>query len=114
MLGLGDTRVPYIPRQIFAATDLIIVTEGIRQRQNILLLGPRGSGKTSLAQAAADQLKRPLATVPCHTGAGAELLLGQWVPRTDGAGYRWMDGVLTRAVRRGQVCLLDEVNALKP
>ncbi len=106
--------MPYITRKIFSATDLTIVTEGIRQQQNILLLGPRGSGKTSLARAAAEQLGRTLATVPCHTGAGAELLLGQWVPRTDGTGYRWMDGVLTRAVRCGQVCLLDEVNALKP
>jgi MoxR-like ATPase len=41
-------------------------------------------------------------------------MLGQWIPRKDGGGYQWMDGILTAAVRHGKVCLLDEVNSLKP
>ena len=104
----------YIQRRFFTKTDVDILADGIKNQQNIMLLGPRGTGKSSLAEAAAVELKRKFCYIPCHTGASTEALIGQWIPNPSGTGYVWMDGVLTNAVRTGKVCLLDEVNSLKP
>ncbi len=104
----------YISRKYFDKSDVDILMDGIKAHQNILLLGPRGTGKSSLANEAAKRLNRTYCYVPCHTGATTEALIGQWIPNPKGNGYVWMDGVLTRAVRVGKVCLLDEINSLKP
>lgn len=104
----------YIARKYHDKTDVDILVDGIKNRQNCLLLGPRGTGKSSLAADVALRLDRVYCYVPCHTGATSEALIGQWIPNPKGEGYVWMDGVLTRAVRKGHVCLLDEVNSLKP
>jgi nitric oxide reductase NorQ protein len=104
----------YICRKYHDKADVEILMDAIKARQNSLLLGPRGTGKSSLANEAAKRLKREYCYVPCHTGATPEALIGQWIPNPSGAGYIWMDGVLTRAVRVGKVCLLDEINSLKP
>ena len=103
----------YIPRILFTVPDTTICTDAIKAGQHVLLLGPRGCGKTSLAQAVAEHLGRQLITVPCHVGASSESLIGQWVPRPDGQGFQWMDGLITSAVRHGHLVLLDEVNVLK-
>ena len=104
----------YISRKYHDKSDIEILSDGIKAGQNILLLGPRGTGKSSLAAETAKRLKREYCYVPCHTGATPENLIGQWIPNPTGAGYVWMDGILTRAVRMGKVCLLDEINSLKP
>lgn len=104
----------YIARKYHDKTDVAILMDGIKNGQNALLLGPRGTGKSSLANVVAERLGRKFCYVPCHTGATAEVLIGQWIPNPKGQGYVWMDGVLTSAVRNGHICLLDEVNSLKP
>jgi nitric oxide reductase NorQ protein len=104
----------YINRVIFDKYDTDILVDAAKAKQNVLILGPRGLGKTTLAECAADILGQRLVTVPCHTGARAENLIGQWVPNQQGAGYVWMDGLITQAVRNGHVLFLDEVNSLKP
>lgn len=104
----------YLARKYFDKLDVDIVADAIKNKQNVLLLGPRGTGKSSLAQVAADILGIKYSYIPCHTGATAEALLGQWIPKKEGGGYQWMDGVLTSAVRHGKICLLDEVNSLRP
>jgi MoxR-like ATPase len=104
----------YISRKYHDKNDVDIVADAMVAHQNVLLLGPRGTGKSSLAAEAAKKLKRGYCYIPCHTGATPEALIGQWIPNPKGGGYVWMDGVLTRAVRAGKVCLLDEVNSLKP
>lgn len=104
----------YIARKYHDKTDVDILMDGIRNKQNCLLLGPRGTGKSSLAADVALRLGQHYYYVPCHTGATSEALIGQWIPNPQGQGYVWMDGVLTAAVRNGHICLLDEVNSLKP
>ncbi len=104
----------YIARKYHDKTDVDILQDAVRNKQNCLLLGPRGTGKSSLAADVALRLDLPYCYIPCHTGATSEALIGQWIPNPKGVGYVWMDGILTRAVRKGYICLLDEVNSLKP
>ena len=53
------------------------------------------------------RLKRPLVTISCHDDLTASDLIGRFLIRHDGTA--WQDGPLTRAVREGAICYLDEV-----
>lgn len=73
----------------------------------ILLKGPTGCGKTRFVQSMAAELNRPLITVACHEDLTAGDLVGRFLLR--GGETRWEDGPLTRAVRTGAICYLDEI-----
>ena len=53
------------------------------------------------------RLKRPLITVSCHDDLTSSDLVGRYL--IVGGETRWTDGPLTRAVRCGGICYLDEV-----
>ncbi len=73
----------------------------------LLIKGPTGCGKTRFITHMAKKLGRPLYTVSCHDDLTASDLIGRHLIG-DGATY-WNDGPLTRAVREGAICYLDEV-----
>ncbi len=73
----------------------------------VLIKGPTGCGKTRFVQYMAHKLKLPLYTVACHDDLSATDLVGRHLIGTDGTW--WQDGPLTRAVREGGICYLDEV-----
>ena len=72
-----------------------------------LLKGPTGCGKTRFVDHMAARLGRPLYTVACHDDLSAADLIGRYLLR--GGATEWADGPLTRALREGAVCFLDEV-----
>lgn len=73
----------------------------------LLIKGPTGCGKTRFVSYMADQLKLPLYTIACHDDLTASDLVGRHLI---GAGNTvWSDGPLTKAVREGGICYLDEV-----
>jgi nitric oxide reductase NorQ protein len=73
----------------------------------MLIKGPTGCGKTRFIQHMAVRLGRPLYTVACHDDLTAADLVGRHL--IGDAGTYWSDGPLTRAVREGAICYLDEV-----
>ncbi|GGC17753.1 CbbQ/NirQ/NorQ/GpvN family protein [Marivita lacus] len=73
----------------------------------LLLKGPTGCGKTRFVEHMAARLGRPLYTVACHDDLSAADLIGRYLLR--GGATEWIDGPLTRAVREGAICYLDEV-----
>lgn len=94
------------------------------QRIPVLLKGPTGAGKTRFVEYMAYKLGRPitkvssrtgeeaehrmpLITVACHEDLTASDLVGRYLLDVDGT--RWVDGPLTRAVKVGAICYLDEV-----
>lgn len=87
-------------------------------RLPVLLKGPTGCGKTRFVEHMAWRLFRqadtarralptPLITVACHEDLTATDLVGRYL--LSGDETVWMDGPLTRAVRTGALCYLDEV-----
>jgi len=78
-----------------------------RNQLPMLLKGPTGCGKTRFVEHMAARLGRPLYTVACHDDLTAADLVGRHLIG-DGSTY-WNDGPLTRAVREGAICYLDEV-----
>ncbi|WNC68373.1 CbbQ/NirQ/NorQ/GpvN family protein [Thalassotalea nanhaiensis] len=73
----------------------------------ILIKGPTGCGKTRFIEHMAKKLNKPLYTVACHDDLTAADLVGRHLIGADGT--YWQDGPLTRAVREGGICYLDEV-----
>ncbi|WP_420006209.1 CbbQ/NirQ/NorQ/GpvN family protein [Arenibacterium sp. LLYu02] len=73
----------------------------------LLLKGPTGCGKTRFVEHMAARLGLPLHTVACHDDLSAADLIGRYLLK--GGETVWVDGPLTRAVREGGICYLDEV-----
>ncbi len=78
-----------------------------RQGLALVLKGPTGCGKTRFVEAMAYDLGRSLITVACHDDLTTADLVGRYLLRGDET--VWVDGPLTRAVREGAICYLDEV-----
>lgn len=73
----------------------------------LLLKGPTGCGKTRFVEHMAARLGKQLYTVACHDDLSASDLIGRYLLK--GGETVWVDGPLTRAVREGGICYLDEV-----
>ncbi len=73
----------------------------------VMLTGPTGCGKTRLVEHMAAVVKRPLITVTCHDDLTSTDLVGRFLVRA--GDVEWVDGPLTRAVRNGAICYLDEI-----
>lgn len=78
-----------------------------RNRLPVLIKGPTGVGKTRFVAHMAARLGLPLHSVACHDDLTAADLVGRHL--IQGGETRWQDGPLTRAVREGGICYLDEV-----
>ncbi|OMC47446.1 AAA family ATPase [Mycolicibacterium fortuitum] len=84
-----------------------VFAAAFRQQLPVLLKGPTGCGKTRFVEAMAHEMGRPLITVACHDDLTTADLVGRFLLR--GGETEWVDGPLTRAVREGAICYLDEV-----
>jgi nitric oxide reductase NorQ protein len=73
----------------------------------ILIKGPTGCGKTRFIEAMGEELGREVYTVVCHDDLSAADLVGRHL--IDENGTYWQDGPLTKAVRNGGICYLDEI-----
>src|SRR5438034_7676499 len=93
----------YIPQgreeQVFKAA--------YRRGLSVLLKGPTGCGKTRFVEAMAHDLGRELITVAGHEDLTSADLVGRFL--LQGGETVWVDGPLTRSVRDGAICYLDEV-----
>ena len=88
-------------------TEEAVFKAAYRQGLALVLKGPTGCGKTRFVEAMAHDLGRPLITVACHDDLTTADLVGRFLLRGDET--VWTDGPLTRAVREGAICYLDEV-----
>jgi nitric oxide reductase NorQ protein len=85
----------------------VVFKAAYRQGLSLVLKGPTGCGKTRFVEAMAHDLGRELITVACHDDLSTADLVGRYLLR--GSETVWVDGPLTRAVREGAICYLDEV-----
>ncbi|VAW99752.1 Nitric oxide reductase activation protein NorQ [hydrothermal vent metagenome] len=90
-----------------SANEESLFEQAWRSQLPVLIKGPTGCGKTRFIQHMAEKLNRPLFTVACHDDLTAADLVGRHLIG-DGSTY-WVDGPLTRAVREGGICYLDEI-----
>jgi nitric oxide reductase NorQ protein len=98
---------PARPYYVPVGTEEQVFRAAFRQGLAILLKGPTGCGKTRFVEAMAADLGRPVITVACHDDLTTADLVGRHL--LQGGDTRWVDGPLTRAVREGAICYLDEI-----
>ncbi len=99
-----DEVSPYYEPQ---GNEVAIFEAAYKRRLPVMLKGPTGCGKTRFLEYMAFQLKRPLVTVSCHEDLTSSDLVGRFL--LEGSETVWHDGPLTRAVKAGAVCYLDEI-----
>ncbi|MFT7130354.1 MAG: nitric oxide reductase NorQ protein [Gammaproteobacteria bacterium] len=108
------------PYYLPLADEVEIFLAAWRQRLPVLLKGPTGCGKTRFVEYMAHKIFRgeeadeqrrgienPLLTVSCHEDLSATDLVGRFL--LQGQETVWQDGPLTRSVRQGSICYLDEI-----
>lgn len=101
------TSAPARPYYLPVGDEEQVFKAAHRQGMALLLKGPTGCGKTRFVEAMTYDLGRPLITVSCHDDLTTADLVGRFL--LQGGETTWVDGPLTRAVREGAVCYLDEV-----
>ncbi|WP_024509097.1 CbbQ/NirQ/NorQ/GpvN family protein [Bradyrhizobium sp. ARR65] len=103
-IGAASREIPsYIP----SGRECLLFEQAWRHRLPVLLKGPTGCGKTRFVSHMAARLGLPLHTVACHDDLTAADLTGRYLLK--GGDTVWTDGPLTRAVREGGICYLDEM-----
>jgi nitric oxide reductase NorQ protein len=118
------------PYYVPTGDEVELFEAAFASRIPVLLKGPTGCGKTRFVEYMAWRLGRPitivkdqggtaskgapsvtqalpLVTVACHEDLTASDLVGRYL--LEGDSTRWIDGPLTRAVKVGAICYLDEV-----
>jgi len=95
------------PYYVEADSEIGMFEAAYDARLPVMLKGPTGCGKSRFVEYMAHRLNRPLVTVACHEDLFASDLIGRYLLKRDET--VWADGPLTRAVRAGAICYLDEI-----
>ncbi|MEJ2060936.1 MAG: CbbQ/NirQ/NorQ/GpvN family protein [Gammaproteobacteria bacterium] len=93
----------YLPQ----GREIEIFEAAYAKRLPVMLKGPTGCGKTRFLEYMAHRLGRPLVSVACHEDLTSSDLVGRFL--LEGDETVWQDGPLTRAVKEGAICYLDEI-----
>lgn len=101
---LADGRI-YRPRPVANTTDVQLLRQA-RGELFTRIVGVSGNGKTMLAEAAFGD---DLLVVEGHGDLTVDDLVGKWIPREDGPGYRFAYGPLAEAMIQGKVLLIDDL-----
>jgi len=84
-----------------------LIAEGHR---NILMVGPAGSGKTTLAKDVARAMDLDFGFISLSAGVTETHLFGRMLPQSDGT-WGYVESVFVRIYRNGGLFLLDELDA---
>ena len=124
-IAIEDYIVSEEPHYRAVGDEIELFEAAYRQQLPVLLKGPTGCGKTRFIEYMAWRLGRPvtvvkkrskaeqngnripLVTIACHEDLTASDLVGRYLLEADGT--KWMDGPLTKAVKAGGICYLDEI-----
>jgi len=88
----------------FSKTILLAV----KKDQQILLLWPKWTGKTTAIYNLANKTNNPLVSIQLTWGTGIDTLIGKWLINKDGT--YWIDWLFTMAWKYWFRIILDEIN----
>ncbi len=87
--------------------EISLFRRAAEQRVPVMLTGPTGCGKTRFVEHMGELLNREVMTISCHDDLTSSDLVGRFM--VTGGDVVWNDGPLTRAVKAGAICYMDEV-----
>jgi len=116
--GLGSITLTRALRRVFKLLSRCIACD-----EAVLLVGPTGTGKTTVVQLFALLLARPLTVLNCHAHTETADILGSQRPSRGSSGgsgranggngvglFEWVDGPLVKSMIGGGFFLLDEAS----
>ena len=116
-IQVEEFRITSEPYYLPTADEVELFETAYGQHMPVLLKGPTGCGKTRFLEYMSWRLHQhagnreeegvPLVTVACHEDLTASDLVGRYL--LEGEETRWIDGPITRAVKVGAICYLDEI-----
>ncbi|WP_292468030.1 CbbQ/NirQ/NorQ/GpvN family protein [Methanolobus sp.] len=106
-LPVDEYLITEEPYYVPVGNEVEIFTAAYKNLLPVNLKGPTGCGKTRFIEYMAYKLQRPLITIACHEDLTATDLVGRFLIK--GESVEWSDGPLTKAVKGGAICYLDEV-----
>jgi nitric oxide reductase NorQ protein len=116
-IQVEDFRLTSEPYYLPISDEIELFETAYDQHVPVLLKGPTGCGKTRFVEYMSWRLHGhlgnkddegvPLITVACHEDLTASDLVGRYL--LEGEETRWIDGPITRAVKVGAICYLDEI-----
>src|SRR6202011_3115013 len=86
--------------------EVQLFEQAYHRRIPVMLTGPTGCGKTRLVEHMGLLLGRPVVTISCHDDLTSSDLVGRFM--VVGGDVVWTEGPLTKAVKAGAICYLDE------
>jgi nitric oxide reductase NorQ protein len=116
-----DSTLAQQPYYLPLGDEIEVFQAAYDARLPVLLKGPTGCGKTRFVEHMTwriyqsperggdrrAELEVPLVTISCHEDLTATDMVGRYLLQGDST--LWSDGPLTRAVRTGALCYLDEI-----
>ena len=117
-IRIEDYQITKEPYYLPIEDEIKLFMAAFHSRIPVLLKGPTGTGKTRFIEYMVYRIGQelrssnkdiifPLITVACHEDLTASDLVGKFLLKGDET--VWVDGPLTRAVKNGGVCYLDEI-----
>ena len=119
--AVDDSTLAQQPYYLPLGDEVEVFQAAYDARLPVLLKGPTGCGKTRFVEHMTwriyksperggdrrAELEVPLVTISCHEDLTATDMVGRYLLQGDST--LWSDGPLTRAVRTGALCYLDEI-----
>lgn len=105
----GDTKSPfYLP----VAEEVSVFEHAFHNKLPLLIKGPTGTGKSRFIEFMAHKLGKELITISCNEETSSVDIVGRYLIKGDET--IWVDGPLTKAVRKGAFIYLDEIAESRP
>ena len=86
---------------------------------SMMFLGESGTGKSTAAKVIPSRCGLPFVLINFSVNIEESDLFGSMIPNVERTSeldseFKWQDGVITRAIRNGYVCVLEEINFARP
>ena len=105
----------------FDLKDLTGVVKGVAKGDvySMLFEGESGTGKSTAARVIASRCGLPFIALNCSTNIEESDIFGAMIPNpekvsADDAEFIWQDGPMTKAIRNGYVCIVEELGFGRP
>ena len=102
----------YLNRYVIGktVTDFQVLDTAKANKQNVIIRGGAGSGKTMCVLAWASTNNYRYYNISANVGLEPSHLFGAWTPTEQAGVFKWQDGPVTDLVRHGGVLLLNEID----